>query len=132
MNDLERRIEERKREAIEKRIGEKAKFISYHLGYCKAAGYGTEMPDEHFFSDNRFKIRHCGCTSVIYTDKLVYEGDTYDKEIRCYVPGEWEKELEKLYIKSEEARQNKIKEESDGKERRRIEEENELRKRFGL
>lgn len=115
MSTLQERIDARKREASEKKIGEKAEAVARHLGTDQKPSRGAY----HVFEDSRFKIvfakeaeRHdedypSTFTRIEADGKAVYvwSGETrLDERARydgivgltCYIPGDWEKQLDAL------------------------------------
>ncbi len=130
-NDLKRLIEERIEDAINKGIDMKADSIAQFLGYGFTTSEYFDAKLSNRFEEKQFKIESGeSWRNIVYDGNLVYESS--DIEILSYVPGEWEKELEKLYTKSEEARQNKIIESVEKEKRERTQEEEALKRRFGL
>ncbi|GEM_PF-3992364 len=141
MKNLEAKIEERKREAIQKKIESKAQAIAEFLG----SGYSCHDPREeisrHFrFHQDKFLITDQFCSlpergtesgiDVIHLGHLVYQSRKYyvDPEVRItsYIPGEWEAEFNLLYEKSQRVQ--------NGGETRpeALTEEVQLRARWGL
>ncbi len=129
--DLERRIEERRQEAKNKKIWEKAYTIAQVLGWHKSEIDG-ELGEFHTygFVCKPIEIKVEGLVTCFYNNKKVYAGNTCDA--KCYIPGEWEEKFEALYIKAVKTGEEKIKEELERKEVQRTKEEIELRARFGL
>lgn len=90
---LEELIEERKQQAIEREIYEKAILILQYLGRYTSSG---EINDKCaqlyslYFVEKGKQIR-------VYTPKQLLMFEAYSKtDIRIYRPGEWEKDLEKI------------------------------------
>ncbi|MBI2672706.1 hypothetical protein HYX19_00435 [Candidatus Woesearchaeota archaeon] len=127
--DLERKIGERRQEAQNKKIYEKARMIAQVLGWRKR--YIDDESGEIYtygFVCNPFEIKVEGLVTCLYNNKKVFSGDP----IECYIPGEWETKLEELYLKAVKTKEEQIKESLIRKEKQRIEEEKELRRMFGL
>ncbi len=132
--DLERRIEERRQEAKNKKIWEKANAISLFLGMEVIQTVDGETHSVYKFYRPPFSIEIIGSyTSISYDRKLVYEGSSSDKKgISRYVPGEWLKEFASLYVEAEEAAQRGRTEAVAKVAMETKEREEELKGRFGL
>jgi len=114
MENLEAKIKERKREAIEKKIETKASTIAEFLGdgsKYKIPGdtegrnfqfhKGKFLIKEHYFllpergDESEVEVNYLG--QVVYQSRKKFEGEN---EITSYVPGEWEDEFNHLYGKA--------------------------------
>ncbi len=132
--DLERRIEERKQEAVEKNIHAKADKIGVFLGMNITQTAESETHSVYEFYRQPFDIEIIGLSaSISYNRKLVYESSSPDKKgISRYVPGEWLEEFEALYLEAEETKRMRIGEAVRKVADEEAQKEQELKKRFGL
>lgn len=138
--EAEALVEERKEEAGEKGISEKARIVVESLGRRRGvddSGFlRTERPDIFdpirigmVYQEDRLTItelRGGGELYVFFQEKRVYferDEDCEETVIHSYIPGEWEGVLDNAY---EDAKRRDCKREDDA---RRVEE---LKKNFGL
>ncbi len=107
MDTLKDRIEARKQEAKDKKIGDKAQLVANVLGSqnTKRVHGGTEYTGE--FSNDSFRINWefvslmdgCGGgTEIRYKGSLVFHEGGGD--IHSYIPGAWEGPFEALYLQA--------------------------------
>lgn len=115
MSTLQEQIESRMKEAWEKRIGEKAEKVARMLGADQKPHRGTWL----VFEDSRLRIDFLkdrersdedyasSGTMIVFDGQAVYDwsDDTRLDEhakyagivgLTCYIPGEWEKQLDAL------------------------------------
>ena len=138
---LEQKIEERKKQAEQRKICEKGSEIAIYLGRemterCNDPDIGTLTSSTYHFNKEALRIeRGQMCIQIEYTPdektrKMVFK--TTQLGIETYIPGPWEEILETLYKKVPEARkqQQKLHEEKRVAEKRQ--EETEERSKWGL
>ncbi len=92
--ELEKKVEERIEDAIEKCIYEKASLIAELSCLDRKDIF---IPK---FANDKFKISRDHLTSIIYKGEQVYCASLFD--VISYIPGEWEKEFEEIYIQVKE------------------------------
>lgn len=150
--DLEAKIEERKQEAIRKKLYERVKFIGEILGDHRK----EYMSDDGAFFEDR--MHHEVNTGTLYIDynedihmwghkdesvlvkennakgdflfRAYFEPNTL--EIKVYIPGKWEKKLDELYNKALAVSKQRTKEEKEKQRKREAEKEAKKRKKWGL
>lgn len=132
--DLERRIEERKHEAVEKNIHAKANTIGMFLGMKITQTVEGETHSVYEFSRPPFDILVIGLSaSISYNCKLVYESFSQDKkDISRYVPGEWLNRFEDLYFEARLTGEIVRKVADEKIQLLLTREEQELKEKFGL
>jgi len=112
---LDEQIEERKQQAEKKGIFGKAYLVAAFLG--KRTGNSDTILDVfndtaaslvvRYFNDTLEYARDGLSVSVSLQGKKVF--DAYAKEahaVRTYIPGEWEKKLDALHLKAQQAVEN--------------------------
>ncbi len=131
---LEAKIEQRKKEAVEKEIGVKGSLVIELLGVSRSTGYRTKEcrveknnvavvgessyhekysdPDGSYSCDSGWYFSQD--VTITYKGETVFDGSNSSEpsKVELYVPGKWEKVLDSLYSQAKE----KQKQESDAKE----------------
>lgn len=147
--DLEAKITERKKEAIEKELEYKVRTIAVFLGSGTSYDDPRDTAGRNFqFRRGKFLVKdyfHClpergmiSETDVIYLGRVVYQSrQKYrDLEIKIisYIPGEWEDEFNNLYIEALKVKEQKAEAEQkvESTSREQVLEEAELRAKWGL
>jgi len=140
--DLEKIIEERKKQAVDRKLVDKIDTIVLNLGKTGAKTDG-EYEGHFLFNYKELRIAYCG-VSLVYImegdkERLVFYGykdeDDDDPElplkdvIEAYIPGEWEKYLPHLYRKAVAEGRKKEREEFRKIERESIDD---IRTRWGI
>lgn len=136
---LEAKINERRKQAKDRRIREKAAVIAKYLGN----GHETTDEGEYTFKGSNFLIKdnykvyhdHDGPmagfgTNIYYKGQQVY--DEGGGQIYSYIPGDWEKTLNQLYSKAEKAKGQKEREEKSRLKKGQEKKEEELKTKWGL
>lgn len=136
---LEAKIEERKKQAKDRQIHEKARDIAKYLGQ----GYETTDERQYTFEGSDllimddFKVVHGSDGSMAgFGTNIYYKGEQVYKDgggqIYSYIPGRWEETFNKLYSKAEKARKKKEKEEKPRLEKERRKKEKKIKAKWGL
>lgn len=142
VNNLDSKIEGRKKQAERKKIEEKADLVAKTLGKVRILegneeGYISCYQGNNLKIDSRFIIAHAHDgdslafgTEVIYRGKGVYHsgGGT----LYSYIPGSWERTLNRLYSEAKplaEEKETRKQEEIKAEQKKK---ENEVRSRWGL
>jgi len=136
---LESKINERRKQAKDKRIREKAAVIAKYLG----KGFETTDESDYTFKGSNFSIKdnykvyydHDGPMAGFGTN-IYYKGQQVYKEgggqIDSYIPGDWEKILNQLYTKAEKVMEQKEKEKAAQLKKEQKEEEAGIKAEWGL
>lgn len=110
---LEEKIEERKQQAQKRNIIEKAGAVAERVGTPVKRDYAEDATERgHCYESGLLKVsklqiiafpthsfsgREFNSVSVVYNGKVRFRSE--DSEITSYIPGRWERELNKLYQK---------------------------------
>ena len=129
--ELDKKIEERKKQAEKKQIAFKGKMITCLLGHGPESEDYTDKTFEnincatHYFWKKSYVGTDCELNidsglGIQYRGKIVFQADF--SYIVCYIPGDWEEEFEKLYSEAkmvaERKKEESKKEEKKSKDRR--------------
>ena len=109
MATLEEKVEERKKQAEERQISQKATTIAQKLGSGHPYGTGDRHGTIYTFSDTDLIINHddyypdyegeaIPTIMVNYEWKVVYCKS--GREVESYIPGAWEAKLDQFYEQS--------------------------------
>lgn len=157
-NPLDELVESRKQEARDKHLYKRAKIIAHYLGEMEKNEGSFPLSfhsgsDEYSFRNDSFTITHT--VNDVYLDKsdylvvehkgkVVFEEEigTIDQhtsgriptprkymEVNGYIPGEWERDFERLYNQALELEKEEKQEEE---QRIREQKRKELMNRFGI
>lgn len=143
--DLEAKIEERKKQAEKRKIHTKALMVARYLG--KEHYYRTEdghleqttytFKDDNFLITNAYTTTHGhdgdmggGSTRVDYKSNIVFH--EAGAGILSYIPGNWEKKLSKLYNTAVEVSKQQAQEEAKKREELTKKEEDKEKAKWGL
>jgi len=116
MAELEKLVEERKKQSERREIGHKVRVIARQLGSGFDDGGRIDSESEYTYLDKDFRIhneyRSCeegfgGDSSVAYKDRIVYKHDYHS--LKVYIPGNWERGLNSLYRDAIAKREEKVK-----------------------
>ena len=142
MSSLEEKIEQRKKQAMGRRIYDKAQTIAQYLGNPqsfddRAGTSGTN----YVFADAETKLNikyeegefrsESGWKTVV----IEYKGNKkFEKtwDVNCYIPGPWEKTLNQIYRRALIAKVQHEKDQDKNTLLKTKEAEKELAKKFGL
>ena len=138
--DLETKIEERKKEAEDKKISMKAGIIAKYLGSGGETYDRGMTTTEYNFNNNKFSINDVmhvsndgggGCgTSVEFNGNVVYRDG--GGNVHSFVPGNWEKSFNGLYGRAVQTMNLKNAKEKVQQRKMKSESEKELKKNWGL
>lgn len=151
MSGLEELVQERKRMAIERRIGEKSRMVACFLGKKDGSAFsggvateGTPAHWHHTFlyedgalsitavcsSEDEYGVGHCISSRVSAYGANVFENA--GGSVLRYVPGQWENLLEHLVPRAEERAETYFAEQKDAERRMGEAQERKVRSRWGL
>lgn len=127
---LEAKIAQRKKEACEKRIGNKGRLIVEYLGKGKSishrvheytaeknkvaiighSSYHDSCNDEGYSCDAGWSFGYD--VKITYKGNLVFEGESSNQPeyVKLYLPGKWEKTVDELYSQAQEIVRKKYEE----------------------
>ena len=135
--DLEAKIEERKKEAREKNIFDKARDVAKYLG--------SEFREHHKYNENNFSIEYSKerardidfaghefeDLTIKSEGEIVFSyGDFAD--IRSYAPGNWEDKFEELYASAIETKEKVLTAKEINKKKKERKEKAKLRQKWSL
>ncbi|MBI5064724.1 hypothetical protein HZA97_00680 [Candidatus Woesearchaeota archaeon] len=105
--DIESRIDELKKQAGRKNIGQKAYLIARELGESNNPGLDFENSNRRskkFFENGNLRVSFgANCDVLVqYKSETVFYTDL-NYELKCYKTGHWERLLNRFYNKAREA-----------------------------
>ncbi len=129
--DLEERIEERKQQARDRNINEKAWTVAKYLG--KKGVYEDQyFGISQYGADTYRSARRNTGTKILYGENCRLVFDETKEDVLAYAPGSWEAKLSELYSRA--LAKKEIRSGTNAKRCRtiRIKKENEMKQRWGL